>query len=167
MQYFQAFLSQSNDEDANLISQWQQISQSLLQIEELKAKAYGLQSIPPINAEQPSILTPMRTNVKGSNMIDKRAPTSSLHQISQMSLEDAAWSLGCLLSSAKEVKQLIGDMSSPTWTTDKQTIDLLVLLERTEFVDESSFGSIMTLDPVFIHDVVATLESIFRVRHPR
>jgi hypothetical protein len=161
MRYFQAFLVQSSPEDARLISLWQQVNRSLLQIEELKARAYGAAALQR-QIPEPSILTPLRTKVKGGNLIDKRAPSSSLQKISQMSLEDAAWSLGCLLSSAKEIKILLGDMSSPTWVTDKQTVDLLVLLERTEFIDESSFSSVMTLDPVFIHDVVATLESIFR-----
>ena len=47
-------------------------------------------------------------------------------------------------------------------TVDKQTLDLLVVLERTKLIDETSVSCVSGLDPAFIMDTVMTLESIFR-----
>jgi hypothetical protein len=169
MKYFRAFLVNTSIEDAELISQWQHINRSLVQIEELKAKAYGSQGISGLSATNDATPYSLRSKRgKGGRFFDRRLPTSSsMHKMSQMPLEDAAWSLGCLLSSAKEIRALLGDMTAPSWVTNKQTVDLLVLLERTDLVDETSFSSVIGLDPVFIHDVVLMLESIFRVNISR
>ena len=69
---------------------------------------------------------------------------------------------GCLLNGAKQIRDLVGDTSLLT-TIDKHTVDLLVVLGRTDFIDESSASCVNNLDSDFVLDTVLVLEGIFRV----
>jgi hypothetical protein len=47
--------------------------------------------------------------------------------------------------------------------SEKHAFDLLVILNRLEFIDEDSLDEIRNLDIYFVVDMVVALESIFKV----
>ena len=111
--YFRSYLESTGQRDAELVTQWQLIAGSLLKLEELKAKNVGTKSTSNL-VSNPFAIRSGRSTIrnngsnnsrstfspfKSNNDMKKNIPNCTLN----MSLEDASWSLGCLLSAAKQV----------------------------------------------------------------
>lgn len=167
MRYFKLFLETSGQDEANLVAQWQLINGLLLKLVALKAKTVDTRMT---RSSAGSPAGDKHFAATRTSRSDKFAPSRKHSQYTGthgatspalMTPEDAAWSLGCLLNGAKQIRHLAGDLSL-TAAVDKQTIDLLVILEKTDFIDETSASCINNLDNVFVLDTVVTLESIFR-----
>ena len=146
---------------------------SLLKLEELKAKSVQLKlssgggsASNKIPYRQPQPVAPSSKSLKaGQTGYDKSLQQQQL--LSQhspaLSHEDAVWCLGFLLNGAKTIRTLLGDLYDSEAVIEKHVVDLLVLLDRTGFIDETSVESVGSLDPIFTLETVLALEGIFRV----
>jgi len=153
MRYFKSFLDNGTQAEACPLAHWVLVDGALLAIEELKAKAMGVRG---------KIAAAAAGSTGAASKASRTGGKAQTDQTGIMAAEDAEWSFGCLVNCAKQIKQLIGDVYQLS-VIDKPTIDLLVLLERTEFVDELSASAVAALDQNFVLDTVQTLEALFRV----
>ena len=114
--YFRSYLESTGQRDAELVTQWQLIAGSLLKLEELKAKNVSAKSTAnTVGASFANRLgkTNAKSNIISSGSSNSRSTfaafkNSNFHSSTSshafnMSIEDASWSLGCLLSAAKQV----------------------------------------------------------------